>query len=182
VYQYIAEGDDLAKIGDLLRHRGISPRQLRECFADDLELPFDRRSQNNVPLEIGEGLVGRNNDDHASGIVRVPQQAFRLTPQRRALASFDARLEIGIAHRGGLDEIDRAAQQILKGLLEAKIRLQGKRVGMTAIELDQEIDIASLRVEIAARPPSRRGRAVARGSGGTTPAIPCDAMRLRRSS
>ena len=57
-------------------------------FAYDLELPLDGRPQNNVPVEVGKALAHSDGGDHLGGLARIPQQAFRITLQRWARASF----------------------------------------------------------------------------------------------
>src|SRR6516165_3425262 len=64
--------------------------------------------------------------------------------------AFDARLQVRIAHRTRFDQIDRPTQEPLQCFLQSEIRPERQRVGMCAIEFDQEIDVAPLGVEIAA--------------------------------
>src|SRR5882672_8912420 len=61
----------------------------------------------------------------------------------------DAGLEIGVPQRAGLHEIDGAAEQRFEAVFQAQIGFERERFGMAAVELDQEIDIAAHRVEIA---------------------------------
>jgi hypothetical protein len=58
--------------------------KLRKRFAHDLELPLDGRPQDNVPVEIGKALARGDPGVHLVGLARIPQQAFRITPQRPA--------------------------------------------------------------------------------------------------
>ena len=56
----IPERDDLAKVRHTLRTSRIDSRQLHKCFPDNLQLAFNRRSQNDVAVEVREALVHRH--------------------------------------------------------------------------------------------------------------------------
>src|SRR5215831_11514746 len=64
--------------------------------------------------------------------------------------AFDARLQVRVAQGARFDQIDRPTQEPLQCFLQSEIRPERQRVGMCAIEFDQEINIAPFRVEIAA--------------------------------
>src|SRR6516225_7773595 len=73
------------------------------------------------------------------------------SPRKDGLArAFEARLQVRIAHGVRFDQIDRPTQEPLQCFLQSEICTERQRVGMCAIEFDQEIDVAPLRVEIAA--------------------------------
>ena|SRR5208337_3434741 len=63
----------------------------------------------------------------------------------------DARLQVRIAHRARLDEVDAAAEQRPERLLEPEKGLERQRLRRAALEFDEEIEIAPRRDEISAR-------------------------------
>src|SRR5208282_1548711 len=71
--------------------------------------------------------------------------------KNRLPRTLDARLHIRVTKRARLDEIDAAAEQCFKRLFEPEIALERPRVRRVGIELDEEIEIAPRRVEIAVR-------------------------------
>ncbi len=61
----------------------IDARELVEGFADHLELPFDRGSQEVVCLVVGEAFAGRKARDALGGLLRVPQEFAGISVHRR---------------------------------------------------------------------------------------------------
>src|SRR5690348_1154943 len=68
----------------------------------------------------------------------------------QSLGAFDALTEIGIADRGGGDQIRGPAEELLQSLLETEEGID-VGAGLQRFELDQEIEIAARRIEIVAR-------------------------------
>src|SRR5258707_7547342 len=63
---------------------------------------------------------------------------------------FDIGFDVGVAHCAGFDQVDRPAEQILKRLFQSHESLERQCVGVSTIELHQEIDIAATGIEVAA--------------------------------
>src|SRR5690348_8704419 len=76
-----------------------------------------------------------------------PRYFFVSRRIKQSLGVFDALTKIGIADRGGGDQIHGPAEQLLQSLLEAE---EGVDIGagLQGLELDQKIDIAARRIKV----------------------------------
>ena len=136
----------LAKIRNLGRERGVELGELTKSLAENLNWRSPERDE--IAVEISEAFVRRHVGD-GSGRLARPRETFGVTPQDRLARALDALFEIGIANCARLNKVDPTTEERLEQLFEPKIGLE--RPGRSALELDEEIEIAARRIEIIAR-------------------------------
>jgi hypothetical protein len=80
--------------------RGVAASMRATCASASpmIRAAARRPRQNNVPVEFGTALARSDGGDHLGGLARVPQQAFGSRCKDGLARTFDARLQIRIAH------------------------------------------------------------------------------------
>ncbi len=164
------------------RKRRIPAIELIERLAADLELALHCGAQDEIGIEIRKLLPAVMSAIAVTAARASQRRLFASRLKDGLTCPLDAFLEIGIANCARLDKVDIAAEQRFKRLLEVEKGLERQRLWRRGVELHQEVEIAARRVEIRHSPPSRTGQDGARGTGGTVPPVPLDAMQSRQSS
>ena len=82
VDQDVAEGDDLALVGDARRGFGIVLREALDRLADNLEIPLDGLPQQAVGAVVSQTLTLRHLADESRGVADVLKQLRRLGMHR----------------------------------------------------------------------------------------------------
>lgn len=77
--QAVAERHDLGEVGDSLLKAGVERTRSRERFAEDRELPFDRRAYEVVSHVLFERALGRETQDPIARLYRVVQEDADVT-------------------------------------------------------------------------------------------------------
>lgn len=85
--QNVAESDDFSKVRNLRRKLRIRTRQLCQRFTNYLELSFDRRMENDIRVELLKRLPCKHRRNCLGGLLRVPEENFRIELQTAAPVS-----------------------------------------------------------------------------------------------
>jgi len=149
VDQHVAKRDDLGMCADPAGAGGVMLSQPLDGLADDLEVALHRWRNNRSALYSASCRPAVTSTMNAAA-PRMPSSSFGDRGCIHRLPRARGRLnEVRVAHGAGHHQVDRAREERFQSLLQGEV-VNKELCLRTRPEFDDEVDVASVRIELSA--------------------------------